>query len=104
LERTRAVAGTFISRDLPLAFVDFHFHRLQRRAVVQDEPEDLEQATLDSGNSKYSWSWEGVTPGPHTMVSRVTNAEGNVQPTADELKRKKTFPEDNSQFPPKVTN
>ena len=66
-----------------------------------------QQATLDSGNSKYSWklftfSWEGVTPGPHTIVSRVTDAEGNVQPTADELKRKKTFLEDNSQFPRKV--
>ena len=67
-----------------------------------------QQATLDSGNSKYSWklftfSWEGVTPGPHTIVSRVTDAEGNVQPTADELKRKKTFLEDNSQFPRKIT-
>ena len=47
--------------------------------------------------------WERVTPGPHTMVSRVTDAEGNVQPTADELKRKKTFLEDNSQFPRKIT-
>jgi DMSO/TMAO reductase YedYZ molybdopterin-dependent catalytic subunit len=67
-----------------------------------------QKATLDPGNSKYSWklftfSWEGATPGPHTLVSRVTDAEGNVQPTANELKRKKTFLEDNSQFPRKIT-
>jgi DMSO/TMAO reductase YedYZ molybdopterin-dependent catalytic subunit len=65
-------------------------------------------ATMDPGNTQYSWklftyNWEGATPGPHTMVSRVTDADGNVQPTADELKRKKTFLEDNGQFPRKIT-
>jgi DMSO/TMAO reductase YedYZ molybdopterin-dependent catalytic subunit len=65
-------------------------------------------ATLNPANTKYSWklftyTWEGATPGPHTLVSRVTDAEGNVQPTAEELKRKKTFLEDNSQFPRKIT-
>jgi DMSO/TMAO reductase YedYZ molybdopterin-dependent catalytic subunit len=67
-----------------------------------------QKATLDPGNTKYSWKlftykWEGATPGPHTIISRVTDADGNVQPTADELKRKKTFLEDNSQFPRKIT-
>jgi len=67
-----------------------------------------QKATLDPANTKYSWKlftyqWEGATPGAHTMVSRVTDAEGNVQPTADELKRKKTFLEDNSQFTRKIT-
>jgi DMSO/TMAO reductase YedYZ molybdopterin-dependent catalytic subunit len=79
-----------------------------RSVEVKIDEGPWQKATLDSGNSKYSWklfsfSWEGVTPGPHTMVSRVTDAEGNVQPTADELKRKKTFLEDNSQFPRKIT-
>ena len=41
-------------------------------------------------------------PGEHTIVSRVTDEDGNVQPTADDLKRKKTFLEDNGQFPRKV--
>jgi DMSO/TMAO reductase YedYZ molybdopterin-dependent catalytic subunit len=73
---------------------------------IDDGP--WQKATLDPGNSKYSWKlftfkWEGATAGPHTLVSRATDAEGNVQPTADELKRKKTFLEDNSQFPRKVT-
>ena len=64
-------------------------------------------ATLDAGNTQYSWKlftyrWEGATPGEHTLISRATDAEGTVQPTAAELKRKKTFLQDNSQFPRKV--
>jgi hypothetical protein len=35
-------------------------------------------------------------------VSRVTDATGQVQPTAEELEVKKTFLEDNSQHPRKV--
>ncbi len=66
-----------------------------------------QQAKLDPANSKYSWKlfsfrWEGATPGEHTLVSRATDADGNVQPTAEELKRKKTFLEANEQFPRKV--
>ena len=65
-------------------------------------------ATMDKTNSQYSWklfsyNWEGATPGDHTLVSRVTDVNGNVQPTAAELEKvKKTFLEDNSQFPRKV--
>jgi hypothetical protein len=46
--------------------------------------------------------WAGATPGEHTIVSRVTDITGAVQPTAEELKTKKTFLEDNSQFPRKL--
>jgi DMSO/TMAO reductase YedYZ molybdopterin-dependent catalytic subunit len=62
-------------------------------------------ATMDaSTNGKYSWklftyTWSGATPGEHTLVSRATDVEGNVQPTAADLENKKTFLEDNSQFP-----
>jgi DMSO/TMAO reductase YedYZ molybdopterin-dependent catalytic subunit len=65
-------------------------------------------ATLDPAtNSKYGWklyhyTWNGATAGEHTLVSRVTDATGLVQPTADEIANKKTFLEDNSQFPRKV--
>jgi len=65
-------------------------------------------ATLDPAtNAKYSWklftyAWTGATPGEHTLVSRVTDANGKVQPTEEELVDKKTFLEDNSQFPRKV--
>jgi DMSO/TMAO reductase YedYZ molybdopterin-dependent catalytic subunit len=66
-------------------------------------------ATLDPSTSeKYSWklftyAWNGATPGEHTIVSRVTDVTGKVQPTAEELETKKTFLEDNSQFPRTLT-
>ena len=65
-------------------------------------------AVIDPATSgKYSWklftyTWNGATPGEHTLVSRVTDATGKVQPTAEELEAKKTFLEDNSQHPRKV--
>jgi DMSO/TMAO reductase YedYZ molybdopterin-dependent catalytic subunit len=65
-------------------------------------------ATLDKANTRFSWKlftfdWKGATPGDHTLVSRATDANGIVQPPAAELKRKKTFLEDNAQFPRKIT-
>jgi DMSO/TMAO reductase YedYZ molybdopterin-dependent catalytic subunit len=64
-------------------------------------------ATVDPSATKYSWKlftckWEGASPGEHTLVSRATDVEGVVQPSAADLKRKKTFLEDNSQYPRKV--
>jgi len=65
-------------------------------------------ATMDPAtNAKYSWKlftyiWNGATPGEHTLVSRVTDVNGKVQPTEKELENKKSFLEDNSQHPRKV--
>ncbi len=65
-------------------------------------------ATLDPAtNGKYSWkffnfAWNGATPGEHIIVSRVTDANGTVQPTEEDLKNKKSFLEDNSQHPRKI--
>jgi DMSO/TMAO reductase YedYZ molybdopterin-dependent catalytic subunit len=73
---------------------------------VDDGP--WQPATIDSAtNAKYGWklftySWTGATPGEHTIVSRLTEANGRVQPTAEELAEKKTFLEDNSQHPRKL--
>ena len=73
---------------------------------VDDGP--WQPATLDPAtSSKYSWklftyAWNGATPGEHTLVSRVTDVNGKVQPTDKDLEGKKTFLEDNSQFPRKV--
>ncbi len=58
-------------------------------------------------SSRYSWklftyAWNDATPGEHTIVSRATDATGRVQPTSEELQNKKTFLEDNSQYPRKV--
>ena len=79
-----------------------------RSVEVKVDEGPWQRATLDPGNTQYSWKlfsfrWEGATPGEHTLVSRATDANGVVQPTAAELARKKTFLEDNSQFPRKLT-
>jgi DMSO/TMAO reductase YedYZ molybdopterin-dependent catalytic subunit len=75
---------------------------------VQIDNGAWQKAALDSSNTKYSWKrftyqWEGATPGEHTLVSRATDVNGTVQPSAAELARKKTFLEDNAQFPRKIT-
>ena len=67
------------------------------------QPAKMDPAT----NGKYSWkffnyTWTGATPGEHTLVSRVTDVNGKVQPTEKDLENKKTFLEDNSQHPRKV--
>jgi len=64
----------------------------------------LDPATM---KEKYGWkfftyAWMGATPGEHTLVSRVIDVNGQVQPTAEEIANKKTFLEDNSQHPRKV--
>jgi DMSO/TMAO reductase YedYZ molybdopterin-dependent catalytic subunit len=65
-------------------------------------------ATLDSSTKeKYGWklftyTWTGATPGEHTLVSRVTDTTGKVQPTEKDLENKKSFLEDNSQRARKV--
>jgi DMSO/TMAO reductase YedYZ molybdopterin-dependent catalytic subunit len=65
-------------------------------------------ATADPAtNAKYGWklyhyTWKGAPAGEHTLVSRAIDANGQVQPTLEELESKKTFLEDNSQHPRKV--
>lgn len=74
---------------------------------IQIDGGPWQKASFASTNSKYSWKlfsyrWEGATRGEHTVVSRATDAEGNVQPVAADLARKKTFLQDNAQFPRKI--
>ena len=93
---SHTVLGFVLNDGTPLRSVE---------VKVDDGP--WQRATLDPANTEYSWKlfsyrWEGATPGEHTLVSRATDANGIVQPTAAELARKKTFLEDNSQFPRKV--
>src|SRR2546428_8384621 len=74
---------------------------------VDDGP--WQAATLDpSTKEKYGWklftyAWNGATPGPHTLVSRMTEMSGRVQPTEEDLAEKKSFLEQNSQVVRKVT-
>jgi DMSO/TMAO reductase YedYZ molybdopterin-dependent catalytic subunit len=92
------VLGVVLNDGTPLKSVEVR---------VDDGP--WQPAKMDPATSgKYSWklftyAWEGATPGEHTLVSRVTDSTGKIQPTAEELATKKTFLEDNSQHPRKLT-
>ena len=90
------ILGFALNDGTPLASVE-----------VQIDDGPWQKAMLAPTNSRYSWKlftyrWEGATPGEHTLVSRATDVNGAVQPTAADLKTKKTFLEDNGQFPRKV--
>ena len=79
-----------------------------RSVEVKVDEGPWQRAMLDPANTQYSWKlftyrWDGAAPGEHTLVSRATDVNGVVQSTAAELSRKKTFLEDNSQFPRKIT-
>ena len=92
------VFGVVLNDGTPLKSVEVR---------VDDGP--WQPATLDPATSaKYSWkfftyAWSGATPGEHKLVSRATDVNGKVQPTAEELESKKTFLEDNAQFPRTLT-
>lgn len=95
---TATVHGFVLGDGTPLKSVE---------VKVDDGP--WQPATVDpaSAKDKYAWkvfsyTWTGATPGEHTIVSRATDANGVVQPTAKDLENKKSFLEDNSQFPRKV--
>jgi len=91
------VLGVILNDGTPIRSVE---------VKVDDGP--WQPATIDPAtNGKFSWklftyAWSGAAPGEHTLVSRVTDTTGAVQPTAEALENKKTFLEDNSQHPRKV--
>ena len=77
-----------------------------RSVEVQVDDGPWQTATLDPATTaeRYGWkffnyTWNGATPGEHTVTSRATDINGNVQPTAEELETKLTFLEHNLQLP-----
>ena len=72
-------------------------------AASSKTPIGSSTTTAKYGWKFYNYTWTGAAAGEHTLVSRVTDANGMVQPTEKELENKKTFLEDNSQHPRKVT-
>ncbi|MGC4084896.1 MAG: molybdopterin-dependent oxidoreductase [Vicinamibacterales bacterium] len=80
-----------------------------RSVEVQVDGGQWQKATLSPDTSAtYGWKlftfeWSNPAAGEHTLVSRVTDTNGAVQPTAADLANKKTFLEDNGQFPRKLT-
>lgn len=64
-------------------------------------------ATIDPQSTRYSWKlfslrWDNPAPGEHTLVSRVTDANGQVQATPEEMPEKPTRWENYAQFPRRV--
>ena len=62
------------------------------------------KAEIDPDSSQYSWKlfyldWDDATPGEHTLVSRVTDINGQVQATADQIPEKPSRWENYAQFP-----
>ena len=60
-------------------------------------------AAIDRRSTAHSWklftcTWDDITPGTHTIVSRAIDAYGGVQPEAGDLELKKTRWENNAQF------
>ena len=69
---------------------------------IDDGP--WQRAAMDPRNTQYSWKlftldWNNASPGSHTLVSRVTDVNGNVQPTQADLPEKVSYWEDFGQFP-----
>lgn len=66
------------------------------------------KAELDPQSTKYSWklfryTWDNASPGEHTLVSRVTDVNGQVQATEDQMPEKPSRWENYAQFPRTVT-
>ena len=75
--------------------------------VKVDEGQWMPAKADPATTAKYGWKlyhfdWPNAAAGEHTIVSRVTDANGKVQPTEQDLANKKTFLEDNSQHPRKI--
>ncbi len=89
------VTGVVLHDGTPIRSVEVRVDDGQWR------PATLDPATL---RHPYSWKlfhydWPDATPGEHRLVSRAIDVNGQVQPTVEDLANKKTFLEDNSQYP-----
>lgn len=67
-----------------------------------------QRAVIDPAASKFTWKlfefeWQGAQPGDHTLVSRVTDINGNVQRPAEELPERISYWEEFGQFPRTIT-
>jgi DMSO/TMAO reductase YedYZ molybdopterin-dependent catalytic subunit len=95
---THKVLGVILHDGTPIKSIEVRVDEGPWRPAVLDP----------STRARYSWKlftydWTDATAGEHTLVSRVTDLNGRVQPTLEELASKKTFLEDNSQHPRKIT-
>jgi DMSO/TMAO reductase YedYZ molybdopterin-dependent catalytic subunit len=83
---------------------------VQIRRGNKSQPGDRWQpAELDKARAKYAWrffhlDWDAKEKGEFYVVSRAVDAEGRVQPAADdpEMQMKRTYWEANQQWPRKI--
>ena len=66
-----------------------------------------QQAVIDPQASTYSWKpfhfdWQGAAAGEHTLVSRVTDINGNTQAVAEDLPERVSYWEEFGQFPRRI--
>jgi DMSO/TMAO reductase YedYZ molybdopterin-dependent catalytic subunit len=93
---TCTVTGFALTDGTPLSAIEVSIDKGPWRA-----------ATLDKNNPRHSWKlftyqWDDLKPGEHTIVSRAIDINGNIQPTESELESKKTRWENNGQYLRKV--
>jgi DMSO/TMAO reductase YedYZ molybdopterin-dependent catalytic subunit len=74
-----------------------------RSVEVRIDNGPWQSAKMDPQNTQFSWKfftyeWNGLAPGEHTIVSRATDGNGVVQPEDSALAEKKTLWENNGQF------
>ena len=75
-----------------------------RSVEVKIDDGAWQRADIDPASSRYSWklfnySWRGAAPGAHTIVSRVTDVNGQVQATPEQMPQKPSRWENYAQFP-----
>lgn len=79
-----------------------------RSVEVKIDNGPWQRAQIDPQSSQYSWKlftldWNNAAAGEHTLVSRVTDINGNVQPTAEQVPEKISRWENYAQFPRTLT-
>lgn len=90
------VTGFVLNDGTPLRSVE---------VKIDDGP--WQAAEIDPASSRFSWKlfhyrWTNAAPGEHTIVSRATDVEGQVQATPEQMPEKPTRWENYAQFPRKV--
>lgn len=90
------ITGFVVNDGTPLRSVEVR---------VDDGP--WREARIDPQSNRWSWKlfhydWEDASPGEHTIVSRVTDEDGQVQLPADELPERVSYWEEYGRFPRRV--
>lgn len=75
-----------------------------RSVEVKIDDGPWREAEIDPDSTQFSWklfsyAWSDAAPGEHTIVSRVTDVNGQVQATAEQVPEKPSRWENYAQFP-----